>query len=219
MSDSLVNLTTVDKVKSWLSKNGAIPATNSDDDNINGCIAMSSATFLFKTGRGPQDGTFPEVSPFVQPVEYDEWYDGSGHDRMFLRNFPIKNVLSFTVGFREVIKSLGYGKAGWVISGDKTSIVMRGGGGENLNFRFGVPTIEKGVQNVHVVYLAGYDFVPPDIELAMTKHVALTYKRKDWIGLKSKGMGNAAGTTSYTDVEFEADVECVIDNHTRRWIV
>lgn len=59
---------------------------------------------------------------------------------------------------------------------------------------------------------------PPDIELAVRKMVFLTYKRRDWEGLKSIAKPES-GTTSYQTWEVDPSVLEVIRNYTRTAIV
>lgn len=221
-----VDLTTLANVKSWLSAYGTAPANSSDDANIQACITTASIQFMWMTGRGASDGSIftvtspptPIVSPFVQPVQYSEWYDGEGKCRMFLKNYPIISVESVSVGFQSIPQSTGWGNAGFVIDGSGVSISLRSGG-SGLSFSpfypGGYGTFCKGLQNIHVLYTAGYPSTPPDIELAIRKWVALNYKRKDWIGLDSKSMGQGAGSTRFTKEEFDTEVQRLVDFYSR----
>jgi hypothetical protein len=59
---------------------------------------------------------------------------------------------------------------------------------------------------------------PPDIELAVRKMVFLTYKRRDWEGLKSLAKPES-GTTSYQTWEVDPSVLEVIRNYTRTALI
>lgn len=219
MPANVIDLTTVALVKSWLSANGTAPTNTLDDPAVQACITAFSAMFLRRTGKGPQDGTMPSSSPFVAPVTYTEVYDGNGSFRMFLRNSPIQSVTSLIIGLNTIQASSGFGQAGYAIEGSKRSLVIRGGsniastsydwaGGWGWGF-------QKGIQNIQVVYSAGFASTPADIELCARKCCALTYVRKSWTGLKNKSMGQGAGSTSYDDSEWPEDVERLIIDYTR----
>jgi hypothetical protein len=204
-----IELTTVDAVKSWLSGQGKSPSASTDDDNIQACITMWSWIFLCKSGF-TTDSDVPEDSPFNTPIEYDEVYDGTGHGMMFLRNSPIQTVTSLSINGSPVTLSSGYGSTGFLINTARTALVISGGSGVAYSGVGGGACFNEGVQNIHIVYTAGYTRTPPDIERACVKQVALTYKRRDWIGLKSKTMSGGAGTTSYQDYECDAEVEGIL---------
>jgi hypothetical protein len=123
--------------------------------------------FLWATGRGPQDGSFPTASPFVIPISYDEFYDGNGSIRMYLRNSPIQGVILLQIGYHVIPQSTLWGQQGFVIDGSKESISLRGGsGGGSTSFSFGQWNswnFWKGIQNVHTTYIGGYNFKKPTV--------------------------------------------------------
>jgi len=219
---SPIDLTTLAAVKGWLASQGVAPNNTSDDGNIGDAITAFSAMFIWRTGRGPLDGSDIVESPYVSPVTYDEWYDGNGSQRMFLRNSPIRDVTTLTIGNYTIPKSTNINTAGWVIDGTGASIALRNHGGgsftQGYNFGFGGSFVED-IQNVHVVYSAGYSSVPYDIEMAARKEVALKYKRKSWIGLKSSSMGQGAGSTTYVEWEVDPETERVMQNYARTAVV
>ena len=53
--------------------------------------------------------------------------------------------------------------------------------------------------NINVQYQAGYTATPPDVELACCQMVAVNYRRRNWVDLKSAAMAQSAGTLSYRD--------------------
>jgi hypothetical protein len=79
-----IDLTTVQAVRDYAQVKGT-----GDDNQIQMIITAFSQEFLRITGRSNMDGTLPIQSPFVAQQYYDEWYDGSGTLRQFVRNFPI----------------------------------------------------------------------------------------------------------------------------------
>ena len=219
MSANPIDLTTVAKVKTWLSSGGLAPSNTDDDPQIQACITSFSAMFLWRTCKGNQDGEEPSESPFVAPISYTEVYDGNGKDRIWLRNSPIQSVTSVIVGTVTLTLSTGFNSPGVTVSGNKKYIfICRGNTGivnlTDLGYGWG-GCFPRGRQNVQVVYSAGYNSTPDDIEMAARKAAALNYKRRDWIGLRSKSLGQGAGSTSYQDWEYDPDVERLISNYTR----
>jgi hypothetical protein len=199
-----IDLTTRAEVKSWLEIAQEI---TSDDDLISGCITAASAYWLRRTGRGPASDEIPDLSPLVEPVTYDETYDGSGSARQFLRNNPIVSVTTLEVNGRTLPASTKFTERGYVIDGNGKSLVLRG------------ELFSEGMQNVHVVYKAGFNGVPADIRLAATQMVAVNYKRRQWIDQKSQAMAAGAGTVTYRDWELPPEVERVIQNYSRTAVV
>lgn len=190
-------------------------SSGADDQTIQDCITAFSAYVLKQTGRGPSDGSIPTASPFVAPVAYNEWYDGSGSIRQFVRQWPIQSVSVLAIGPLSIPLSTAWNVPGFVIDEGKKSLSLRGGGGgyvggilrvgfwnttyNGCGYRFW-----EGPQNVNVQYTAGFSGVPEDLELMARKVVSLNYKRRGWIGQKSLSMANGAGTTTYGTWEMEA---------------
>lgn len=302
-----IDLTTLAAVKSWVK----VPLNQTaDDDLIQACITAAGMFWLVATGRGNADGSVPALSPFNQPVPYNENYDGpgnldvNGNSRMFLRNSPIQSVQQLTVNTFQVQQSTAFGQPGWVIDSGGKSLLIRGGGGgsgsfTNNFFPLGSTSafFRKGGQNINVQYTAGFpgqlisgelqaiptpagnpprsiivvsrpwlsdagvvNFqngaqfakstlaplqgqyfllgggqylfnsadagtsilisynsagTPPDIEIANRQMVALNYKRRDWIGLKSRAMGGNAGSTTYGDWIIPPEAMQVLSTYKR----
>jgi hypothetical protein len=225
MATNPIDLTTVANVKSW----AQVGASTSDDQTIQDAITAFSSYVLHLTGRGPADGSIPAASPFVTPVNYDEFYDGSGTLRQPIRNWPIVSVSSVNVNGSVIPQSTSLNVWGFVVDQDKRFISIRGGysatvatfqnypyqGGRG-NFRAQGPGFCNGVQNVEIVYSAGFAAVPFDLEMAARRSVALNYKKRNWIGLRSQAMAAGAGTVSYATWEMEPQDERTIHYYDRR---
>jgi hypothetical protein len=218
-----IDLTTLTAVKKW-----ATVAAAGDDQEIQDCITAFSSWVLTRTGRGPQDGSIPSASPFVTPVSYTENYDGNGSDKMFLRNSPIQSVTTLTINGVVIPLSAAWNQTGYVITGDKKAIALRNGNGGGNAPSFTTTTFGgwmlgryfiRGIQNVNVVYSAGYAGVPFDLEMCARKVVALNYKRTGWLGQKSQSMAHGAGTISFGDWEMDKDCERTICSYERRAMV
>ena len=221
-NSSAIDLTNLEDVKSWLT----IGQDNTSDDGvIQDCITALSVYVLRATGRGPMNGSIPTVSPFVQPVAYDEWYDGSGTERQKLRNWPATAVASLTINGVAVQQSTSFNSPGWLIDGDGKFLVLRGGAypnvtrgnwsgswgrGSNLSCGF-----TAGTQNVEIVYTAGFAGVPLDLQMMARKVVALNYKRASWIGARSRALAGGAGTIFYTSWEMDLQDRAVLDYYKR----
>lgn len=218
-----IDLTTLAAVKAWINLTGT-----GDDQVIQDAITAFSSYVLHLTGRGPADGSIPTASPFTSVVNYDEFYDGSGTMRQPIRNWPIASVSAVNVNGQALPQSTSINTWGWVVDQDKKFISIRGGYSPTVatfqNYRyqtgrgFGAqgPGFSPGVQNVEVVYSAGFAAVPFDLEMAARKTVGLNYKRRSWIGQKSQAMASGAGTVSYGTWEMDIDCERTIHYYDRR---
>lgn len=204
-------------------------AASALDQAIQDCITAFSAYVLRFTGRGPADGSIPAQSPFVAPVSYDEFYDGSGTLRQNIRNWPIQSVASVSVNGASIPQSTSINVWGFVIDSDASFISIRGGysptvatfqnyryqGGRG-GFGFQGPGFTPGIQNVEIVYTAGFNGTPEDLELAARKIVALNYKRTGWIGQKSQAMAQGAGTVTYGTWEMDDQDRATLRYYKRR---
>ena len=157
-----IDLTSVALVREWMP---STPPTQTTQLNLQTSILQAAITavsldFLRRTGRGPQSGQVPTQSPLVQPVQFSEVYDGSGTNRMFLRNAPIVSVSSLTI-FGQTIQQSVNGSPGWVIdgSGKSVSLVNSCSFGRAFVPAFGASVLgvfPRGSQNVAITYTAGF---------------------------------------------------------------
>lgn len=219
---SQLDLTTLAAVKSWLQ---IATGVTTDDQIIQDCITALGAYILRITGRGPEDGTLPTASPFVSPQPYDEWYDGTGTNRMPIRNWPITAVSFVNINGTAIPQSTSPQVSGWVVDGDKRFITLRGGFSPavatfqnygNQRGRGCGAVFPPDVQNVEVSYTAGFAAVPFDLEMAARKIVSLNYKKRGWIGQVSQAMASGAGTVTYGMWEMDKDAMRTIDYYQRR---
>jgi hypothetical protein len=220
---SAMDLTTVDLVKNWLP--GSSDSTD-DDATIQLCITAWGFEFLRRTGMGDQSGDFTQ-SPFTAICAWDETYDGCGTNRLPLRNRPIKSVTSLVVNGLSVPASSGYPSHGYVIDGSKRSISMRApflGWGAQLwsSWQSGPyhafargPGFPYDFQNIHVQYTAGYAVTPADIVQCANQVVGLNYKRRTWIGEKSRAVAGGGGSITWGDWDVPPEAQSVISMYTR----
>lgn len=214
MANAGLDLTTLLNVKSWL---GITTTTTDQDQTIADSITAFSVYVLRLTGRANSNGVVPTTSPFVQPVTYDEFYDGSGTMRQPIRNWPITAVSNVFVNGTALPQSTSVNVWGWVVDGDGRFISIRGGTNASVatfqNYRYqrgygGAnwgPGFQDGIQNVEVQYTAGFSGVPQDLEMAARKVIARNYKRRGWIGQRSQMMADGAGTVMYDTWEMAPD--------------
>jgi len=213
MAASPQDLTTLADVKAWL----AITAS-SDDAVIQETITAASLYWLWRTGRDSLNTI----------ATYTERYDGAGRSRQFLRNSPVTAVTSVTIDGVVIPQSTDFVTPGWVLdqSGKSVALIGSWGGGvryagsygfTGTNYRTGGFIFREGIQNVLVVYSAGYNGAPLDVQTAVKQHVAVNYKRRQWIDQASQVM-TQVGTTTYRNWEIPPEVERVILAYTRRAI-
>src|SRR5438132_2402170 len=187
----------------------------SEDQLIQDAITAASEYWLWKTNRGPSDGSTPATSPLVAPIAYNEWYDGNGSERLFLFNSPIVSVQALMVNGSSIQAANGFGSSGYRIHQDKRSLILQGGGGSvttvypGAGWWLGGTYFRKGAQNVNVQYTAGFSGTPPDIEMACRKMVALAYKERQAIGQKSQAMAQGAGTITW-DFNLTPEIKAVM---------
>lgn len=198
---------------------GPVTVTDETDSILARVITAASAQWLRSTGRMNQDGSYPTKSPLVEPVDYDDYYDGSGGLRQFLRQTPIKTVSTLTVSGATIPVSSTDAQSGYVIDSSRKSISIRGGGNGrffrgNVGYRF-----LDGIQNVHVVYNAGFAQTPDDIVDCAIDMVALNYKRRNWMDQKSDSKPDSIGAIRYQDWELPPKIVSCMAYYTRGAIV
>lgn len=153
-----IDLTTVSRVESWLA-----PLTlNAKELSVMGAVITgASAYWLWATGAVP-DGFWPDKSPLVEPVDFDEMYDGNGNDRLYLMNRPIQSVQALTVNGIAIAASAS-NSPGYVIDQSKKCLVMRsnvvsyGSQYSGLRGRSCGNKFWAGTQNVRVQYTGGFN--------------------------------------------------------------
>jgi hypothetical protein len=138
-------------------------------------------------------------------------------------------VSSLSVNGVAIPASSGINNPGFVIDGSGKSIAIRAGFGSPATGRLTVGfsflrggcrgwSFGEGLQNVQVVYSAGYAATPFDIEFACRQMVAVNYKRRQWIDQGSQMMANGAGSVSYRSWELPPEVRSVMEQYRRRAI-
>jgi hypothetical protein len=130
---------------------------------------------------------------------FSETRDGNGLDFMVFSNRPVVSVGSLTINGQTVPQSANYASGGWVLA-SAWKIALRG------SYRF-----HEGIQNVSVIYTAGYATIPPDLTQACCLVAALAYKERDRMGIDSKSVGGE--NISFTKDDLPPSVQAVIHNY------
>lgn len=177
-ADATVDLITKAQAKAFLKI-----TASSEDDIIDTLIHGASQAVVGFCGRD-----------FVQAT-YTEYYDGSGNEKLILKNYPIVSVSSVNI---DTTRQWGAASAVTVatdlIVGNDSGIIELWN-----NWRsFGC-----GKKTVRVVYSAGYASIPYDVQQACLLTVMYWYKRHyqdQRIGLQSETIGERNMTYSNEDL-------------------
>ena len=132
------NLTSLADCKAWLGLTSTV-----DDALLDTLIGAVSQAILADLGRAA-----------ILPATYVDTFDGRGTSVLTLRQWPVTRLLSCTLDDMPVVASTSPGQAGTMLEvanpappGTMQRVVYSGG------------AFPRGVQNVSVVYRAGYEIV------------------------------------------------------------
>lgn len=214
---SPLDLTTLDAVKRRAEVSSTV-----DDGEIQAAITGFSEHILQQSG----------VSSLNSVVPLDEFYDGKGTNRLFLRSFPVMNVSAVNMCGVSIPASGSWNQWGVVIDQSRKSISLRGGIGNFSTFPYPNaytspwgygrgPVFMRGIQNIEVVYSAGYQGTPNDLEYAVRCIVAINYKRKAWQDQQSRSVSaqGSASTTRYRDWQWPPEYQYVLEYYQRKAII
>lgn len=158
---------------------------------------------------------------------YTDTLDGSGSDRLMMRDWPITAVASVLVFGQAIPQSPDGVNPGWMF--DDYSIILLPNttvGATINNFPYFFGRFPRGRQNVKVTYTAGYtgstrppvdvnyNNTPSDLGAAVTFLVAQEYKRRSWIDQRSKTLG-VGESISFRDWEWPPWVNRVMEAYKR----
>ncbi len=164
-------------------------------------------------------------------VQLVDTMDGSGSDKMMLKDWPVTAVASVVVFGQTVPQSPDGVTPGWVF--DDYSIILLPNtaiGSPLSNWPFILGRFPRARLNVKVTYTAGYtsgtnppadsnyNGAPSDLGAAVTFLVAQEYKRKDWIDQASKTFGTGE-TVSFQRREWPEWVNRVMEGYRRHFYV
>jgi uncharacterized phiE125 gp8 family phage protein len=135
----------------------------------------------------------------IETQQYTATYDGSGNVRQVLSFFPVTAISSLTVNGVAKAAATSFGSSGYRF--DDYSVILNN------------EVFPKGIQNVTVVYTAGYASVPADLKQACVDLAAEVYRRRNRVGETSKAI--AGGTTSYSVADIPPHVRTVINQYRK----
>lgn len=102
----------------------------------------------------------------IELAEVSERADGSGHNRIWLREYPVSAVSSVTVDGQAQAS----GSWDFIPGQEVPTELRRGSPPAPLDHLCG-PSWPTGYGNVGIAYTAGYDPVPPDLQAAIVELV------------------------------------------------
>lgn len=143
-----------------------------------------------------------------------ETTNGTGTQRLKLKQPPALSVTSVTSGSRVLSQSTGQTVSGWFLEDNQNFIAIRSGTGGGW-WGVGSGYFPKGIGNILVVYSAGNSGIPADIEGIATRLTALMFKRKDSINQRSLALPSGGSSSWINDKKMTDDVEEVIKLHSR----
>ena len=138
----------------------------------------------------------------IESATYTEQKDGDGTDKLVTHQWPIISVTSlhddtdrnFTAAFL-------IAAADYVLYKDRGLIRLDG------------LTFASGIQNVKIVYVAGYATVPTDLVQALIELVADRFRQKENQGLESLSIG--AYSVSFSGEDLPDEVKGIFDSYRR----
>lgn len=119
-------------------------------------------------------------------ASYAETRDGTGGIRMVFSNQPVTAVSSVTIDGNAIPLSSGPTVSGYYFT--PTLIGLRG------------YTFTQSGGNVSISYTAGYSVIPEDIRQSCIEVVALKYKMRDRVGVRSKSLAGESITFEQNDL-------------------
>lgn len=122
-----------------------------------------------------------------------------GSTRLLLKNYPVQSVTSVTIDGVLVPQSPSAGEAGWNLVEDVVELV---------GYRF-----TPGIANVVVVYAAGFDATPPEVEQVVIDMVVWIYKARDRVAQVSKSVQGEVIT--FSSKPWPESAQQVIDAYRR----
>lgn len=187
--DTVIALTSLENAKQ---QNQIPPAEPGQDDILTRFINEASQALENRTSRKLKERT------------YTEYHDGRNNNRLITLQWPVNSIAELWVDssgeFTDVTKKLD--PTDYYIDQQKEGIVLRGACGGFFS---------KGIRNIQVIYDAGYDPVPADLEGACLWMVEFLYDMRS-----DERVGHQSKSKNSENVTFNQDVpQFVLDTIER----
>lgn len=192
------DLCTLSDVKAWLN---VVPGNTANDAVLTRLITAASQAIKTWMAR-----------PLLQDT-YTETYDGTGINRLTLRNFPITAVSALTVNGLTVPPATSPVSFGYLF--DQYGLFLVGGTAWPANIPQ-TPSIwagsyfPKASQNVTVTYTAGYVSVPVDVTQACIELVAFKFQQRNHVGVTSRSLTAGGESVVYQSGFMPPEVQALL---------
>lgn len=189
---------TLSDVKAWLN---VVPGNTANDAVLTRLITAASQAIKTWTSR-----------PLLQAT-YTETYNGTGINRLTLRNFPVTAVSSLTVDGLTIPPASSPVSFGYLF--DEYGIYLVGGDSYSGTVPQ-TPNIWAGSyfprdsQNIVVTYTAGYATVPVDVTQACIELVAFKFQQRNHVGVTSRTLTAGGESVVYQSGFMPPEVQALL---------
>ena len=174
-------LTSLRNVKDYYGKSGS----DVNDDRLLELL-INKYSVLFET----------KIDKNIVSREYTEYLDGRGLSVLFPIQYPIISISGIWDSFA------------WTWDDSTLIAATNYRIADNNRIVFKNTILSDNVQNVKMVYTAGYATVPEDLELACINEVVRAYKRRKENDVQSKSLSD--GSVSYVSTDFLKQTKVVL---------
>jgi uncharacterized phiE125 gp8 family phage protein len=138
----------------------------------------------------------------IKSATYTEYMDGDGTGELILNQFPIISVTSIHDDLdRDFTSTFLIAATDYVIYKERGVIKLFRNEG----------AFQKGLQNLKVIYVAGYATVPGDLVDALIQMVEFMYNRSRTGGMQSQSLGGKSET--YDQSRIPAEVKRTLNSY------
>jgi hypothetical protein len=160
---------------------------NGDDVNLARLITAASAGIESYLGRAILEASYTYV------------FSASNRDAVLLPNYPVTEITSVTIDDVAIPAATSHTTPGYMFT--DYGVVL-------IGYLF-----TRGILNCTVVYKAGYETVPYDVEQACVDLVALRYAERDRAGVQSKSL--AGESISYSQRDMPESVKSALEGYKK----
>lgn len=201
-----MNLTTISKLKQHI----GIPSSMTSKDTLLEQIIEGASAFI-------EEYTHREFGV----KEYTEVLDGTPHDEIFLKQYPVVNVLSLTINGNEIDLDTEEESDQFIVEKESGSVYREngfGGGRKSVRITYtaGYNLPEASDESGSEQYESGADEnLPASIEACAIRLSARVYERRTAEGVSSVSPGSMS--VQYKDA-VDSDIVTILDNNRKRRI-